>query len=631
MRQHKHSLGFTLLELSLVLAVLSLMLGTGLSYFADKGEETSIESTQTRLDVIEDAILRYYAINGYLPCPAPSNASPNSSSFGRSSDACAGSSAPSGTAHAGTGDDVVRMGVVPVRALALPDKYLYDAWGSQITYAVVKKLAEDSSSYDGFTTTLTNGVINITDKSGNQLTPANTDSIVAYNLISHGKDRAGAYSKTGAQFAACNSSTPLDEENCNGDATFIDDAINDSVTAANYYYDESRWKLKDYVGSFEFTDETPTTTSFAASYVTVGDGYTCGITTSGQIQCWGYNASGRLGRGYATSYEATADTEALGKTDWQSLESGDGHVCAIDSSGDMYCWGSGGYGEVADNDTSSHSQTTPTVVYGGISNWTQTSNGESRGCAISEGKLYCWGLGGTSGFWGDTNLGVPTQIGTDTDWIYVDAAWRLACGIRGTDGQGELYCWGENGYTGRVGDGTTTDQSTPQLVIGGYTDWVQVAGGGNNATCGLRANGEIYCWGDKHTCGMNDASSGNQYTPRAVDGGYTDWEKVVGGSKAFCGLRNGRIYCWGENEYGEIANSSVTVGTSNYALVPTEIDGGYTDWVDLAAGDEHVCALRVGGTMYCWGRNDNYQLGLGHNTSPVNVPSVTTTGLSFKE
>jgi hypothetical protein len=58
---------------------------------------------------------------------------------------------------------------------------------------------------------------------------------------------------------------------------------------------------------------------------------------------------------------------------------------------------------------------------------------------------------------------------------------------------GTRWCWGNNS-SGGLGDGTTTDKSSP-VQVGSPKEWVSVAAGGSH-TCGVRTDGTLWCWGD---------------------------------------------------------------------------------------------------------------------------------------
>ena len=80
----------------------------------------------------------------------------------------------------------------------------------------------------------------------------------------------------------------------------------------------------------------------------------------GQVECWGYNGDGELGRGSATSGDATAAPPMLppGKT-WTSVVVGNSRSCALDDAGELYCWGYGPHGELGDG---SHASNVPIPV-----------------------------------------------------------------------------------------------------------------------------------------------------------------------------------------------------------------------------------------------------------------------------
>jgi len=54
--------------------------------------------------------------------------------------------------------------------------------------------------------------------------------------------------------------------------------------------------------------------------------------------------------------------------------------------------------------------------------------------------------------------------------------------------------------------------------------------------------------------------------------------------------------------------------------VTTPAAGG---WASITAGFLHTCAIRTSGTLWCWGDNENGQLGIGNHTEPDQPRQVT--------
>jgi alpha-tubulin suppressor-like RCC1 family protein len=197
----------------------------------------------------------------------------------------------------------------------------------------------------------------------------------------------------------------------------------------------------------------------------------------------------------------------------------------------------------------------------------------------------------------------------------------------GLTSRGVAYCWGYNEY-GQLGDGTTSNSGVngPQPVIGGLK-FKSISSGGFH-TCGLTSRGVAYCWGLNRNGGLVDGTGqlGDGTTtdsgvngPQPVIGGLT-FSNLVAGDYHTCGLTaRGVAYCWGFNESGELGDGTTTDSGVNG---PQPVIGGLK-FKSISSGLAHTCGLTVRRTAYCWGFNQDGQLGDGTTTnSGVNGPQA---------
>lgn len=86
------------------------------------------------------------------------------------------------------------------------------------------------------------------------------------------------------------------------------------------------------------------------------------------------------------------------------------------------------------------------------------------------------------------------------------------------------------------------------------------------------------------------------------------------------------LYCWGSNAHGQLARDPAALAASDTPL-PANIIGGATA---VAVGDGFTCAISVSGAVYCWGLNDESQLGLpgGNRDKPTRVTTDVSTDVS---
>ncbi len=156
--------GFTLLELAVVLGIISLIVGAGITMSTGALKAADRVTTEERLATIKLALDSYAKTYGYLPCPFDRSLRATSANFGverRSATTCT-ANAP-GIVQVTSGVDIIWFGGVPVRTLGLPDNYAGDAWGNKFTYAVADVAKTNPSSY-----ATQNGVITI--KTGDRTT-----------------------------------------------------------------------------------------------------------------------------------------------------------------------------------------------------------------------------------------------------------------------------------------------------------------------------------------------------------------------------------------------------------------------------------------------------------------------------
>lgn len=631
MRKHHHSngghfsslkntgkkAGYTLVEMALVIAVLGVIGGGMLTVMAGKQEAHRLSAQDRQLKAIDEAIIYYVKLRGHLPCPALPDLEESHANFGRED--CSGGgtidTVIDADPSANPNTDDVWVGMLPVRSLGLSDRYLYDEWNSRIGYAVIKALT-DGSVFGTYGTNIDTGVIHITDAAGNQMTELDNKDVVAYLFLSYGKDRKGGYTRTGSPIAC--TAGYLDSTNCDhsgaNDNTFIDAEVNDTHATGNdavYFYDKVRWKsLAQLRAAVEMGN------TCDPSIIVAGKTSSFAIDENGHYFAWGANTTAQFGNG-TDGVPSTSPLQVTGHN-WDAFH-GEGYIrnmCAIDS-GQLYCWGEQELGGLANGSTAAGTVTTPTLV-AGFSDWQSVSADYNTGCGVrATGQGYCWGRndGGQVGDNSQTSRSTPTEInGSFTDWELVVTGGYASCGIR----SGVAYCWGKR-TNGQIGDGNTVgNQLTPAPVGGGWTDWTIIAKR-STLTCGIANGGQAYCWGSRANGRVGDGSTiGDATTPSPVSGAYTDWTFIDAADVNACGIRSGHLWCWGDNTNGQIGDN-----TTNLSSVPVEVDGNHADWTSVSVNGYVTCGIRNNGKFYCWGKNNDGQLGDG-TTTERHIPTEVT-------
>ena len=321
------------------------------------------------------------------------------------------------------------------------------------------------------------------------------------------------------------------------------------------------------------------------------------------------------------TYTSAALSVVVNGVSASMVSAGGFHTCAV-VGGLVECWGYNNYGQLGDG---TNVQKTSPVKLASPTNVTQVSAGKYQTCALrSDGTVYCWGQN-SAGELGDgtlTDRSSPVQVQASagvnlTNVAQISSGGRFTC-ARMNDGT--VRCWGYGPF-GQMGDGSTNTTNPYPLQVSGITTAIQVASG-HNHVCALLADGTVRCWGYNAYGELGDSTTTNNALPvqvlAASGAGYLSGVTAIGSGRFHsCALiSDGSVYCWGDNENGELGD-----GTTVSKSIPVRA-GTIANATTISAGEYHSCSVLQDGTAQCWGAAAFGQVGDGTTadaSSPVTV------------
>ena len=310
------------------------------------------------------------------------------------------------------------------------------------------------------------------------------------------------------------------------------------------------------IGSYvdKSTPTTLTTLTSSVTQIVAGAYHNCALLSSGGVKCWGDNPFGQLGDGttITSTTPKTISTLTAGVT---QLAAGDMHTCALLSTGGVKCWGYNYFGQLGDGTTAS--KNIPTDLLTLTSGVTQIAAKGDNSCALlSSGGVKCWGRG-DSGQIGDgatTHRKTPTLSTLTSDVMQIAAGGGHTCALLSSGG---VKCWGDN-YFGQIGDGTGENRTTPTALSTLTSGVTQIAIGGS-FTCALLSTGGIKCWGWNVSGQLGDGTTTDSSTPTSLSTLTAGVTQIgLGGAHSCAILSSGGVKCWGENSSNELGDGTTT-------------------------------------------------------------------------
>jgi alpha-tubulin suppressor-like RCC1 family protein len=279
-----------------------------------------------------------------------------------------------------------------------------------------------------------------------------------------------------------------------------------------------------------------------------------------------------------------------------------------DPEGNICNWANCGYGSTAPNqyfggcngDTTAGTLCCPAQP----TTFAAISGGSDHACAVmTDGTATCWGDNsrGDLGRGDSVTQKLPPAPVVDANLAKLHGVKAITAGVSSSCAvlsAGTVDCWGANA----AGSGIDSNVALP---VAGVSGAVAVSSAGDQ-TCALLSSGGVTCWTSTQA-------------PTAVAGLTSATAITVGGTWACALMSNRHVQCWGTDEFGEFGEGPPGFRTQ----APTDVPG-VLDAVALSGtSGGHVCAVRAGGGVYCWGRNTAGEIGDG-STPAYQIVGPTT-------
>ena len=393
-----------------------------------------------------------------------------------------------------------------------------------------------------------------------------------------------------------------------------------------------------------------------------GTNRTCAIL-SNNVWCWGKNNMGHLGDGTTSDSNIPVKVRSIGDMKYGKIIdifTAQHHSCVLTQLGSnkkVYCWGSNEDGQLGNGSSGAGNYSSVPVEVGGtLAGKDVTSIGGTGdvSCAIVSGKIYCWGRNnmGQLGFGNPGNPGfraTPVQINSGGHNRLPSNYFATKLATGGSRSQTmctittekRAYCWGLARF-GQMGIGPISGnhysyatrvkdlENVTDISQDGYTwasDHAYVS-----HTCAI-ASGRVYCWGGAgrgQSGPLGHGAFGAHFQPVQVNGLPGVPLRIEVGIAHSCALVNDHgnknVYCWGDNKLGQLGTNS---NTPQFSTSPKTVHVGIgglpptESVVDIAAGANRGCAIMTNKRSYCWGLNENGQIGDGTSGSENNRFSPT--------
>ena len=317
-----------------------------------------------------------------------------------------------------------------------------------------------------------------------------------------------------------------------------------------------------------------------------GESHSLALTSAGPVLAWGYNGDGELGNGATANSTLPVAVNLPSGTTVTAIAAGGSHSLALTSAGEVFSWGHNDLGELGNGSTTNSSVPVP-VNLPPMTTVSAISAGMGYSLALtSTGQVLAWG----SNFFGQMGNGtagtnsclctpnpVAVSLPSGTTITAIAAGGFHALALTSS---AHLLAWGDNA-NGQLGNGTTANSSLPVPVTIPSGTTITAIAGGELHSLALASNGQAFAWGYNVQGQLGNGSTTNASSPVQVSmpPGSTVTAIAGGLVHSLALASTGQVLAWGSNSSGQLGNgtltnSSIPVPVSESQTLVTAIAGG---------------------------------------------------------
>lgn len=291
------------------------------------------------------------------------------------------------------------------------------------------------------------------------------------------------------------------------------------------------------------------------------------LKNDGTVWGWGNNELGNVGDGTTTDRKAPVQLKTL--TGVVSITD----QFAVKSDHTLWGWGNNWDGRLGDG-TLTH-RPTPKKLLSGVTSvftvdWSDVECSTEVFVTKTDGTLWNWGGHVCNDY--DPTPATPKKVSGPTNIIQIE------------------------GNTALSSDGSVWDLKDKPKKISSLSNVVKLAGGVTGTKFALKGDGTVWGWGDNNAGQLGDGTTTDRTTPVQAKNltGIVDVDTA--GWASFAVQSTGAVWVWGYDDFGLLADAT----TKDRVSTPTKLKS-LTGVKEISVTDTAAFALKTDGTVWAWG------------------------------